>query len=68
MNEIDIKQALEKMVSDPNMITKSGYRANAEQWPDNRISFIDMHLTYLKAHPAVDPELYLSNLRLKIRK
>lgn len=68
MEEIDILTALRAMQSDKNLVTKSAYRANAELWPGNRISFVDTHLVYLKSHPAVNPNHYLSNLKLMLRK
>ncbi len=68
MEESNIVEALKAMESDKNLVTKSAYRANAEMWPGNRISFVDTHLVYLKAHPATNPRHYLSNLRLMLRK
>ena len=68
MPEDEIAQALKDMVSDPKMITKSSFRANAILWPNNKISFVEAHLMYLKSHPTLNPEHYLSNLRLMIRK
>jgi hypothetical protein len=68
MQESDILTALQAMETDKSLITKSAYRANAELWPKNRISFVDSHLTYLKSHPAVNPSHYLSNLKLMLRK
>lgn len=67
MNDDDIVAALNDMVSNPNMITKPSFKANAGIWPDNQISFTEAHLAYLKKHPAINPEHYLSNLRLMIR-
>ena len=68
MTEDEIREVLEEMSTDPQMITVSAYRANAELWPGNRISFIDTHLAYIKSHPNLNPQHYLSNLRLSIRK
>ncbi len=68
MEEEQIIVALREMEADSSFITESAYRANAEVWPKNRISFVDNHLAYLKAHPSVNPEHYLANLRLMIRK
>ena len=68
MEESDILTALRAMQADKNLVTKSAYRANAELWPGNRISFVDTHLVYLKSHPAVNPSHYLSNLKLMLRK
>lgn len=58
---------LKAMVEDPKMITKSGFSPNSELWPDNRIPFVEVHLSYLKTHKNVDPKNYLSNLRLMIK-
>ena len=63
----EVIEALQKMEADPSYVTESAYRANADLWPGNRISFVDAHLLYLKSHPAMKPEHYLSNLRLMIR-
>lgn len=68
MEETDITVALKAMQTDRSLVTKSAYRANAELWPGNRISFVDSHLVYLKSHPAVNPSHYLSNLKLMLRK
>ncbi|HSX24086.1 MAG TPA: hypothetical protein VLE74_03235 [Candidatus Saccharimonadales bacterium] len=68
MEETEILEALQVMEGDPSLVTKSAYRANAEHWPGNSISFIEAHLFYLKSHPAVNPSHYLSNLRLMLRK
>lgn len=68
MDELEITDALKQMEDDPGLITLSAYRANAEMWPGNRISFVDSHLAYMKANPGVEPRHYLSNLRLRIKK
>lgn len=62
------KAVLLRLEADPSFITESAYRANAERWPKNRITFIDIHMEYLNTHPEISVEDYLSNLRLKIRK
>ncbi len=67
-NEQDIVDALGSMQKDPAFLTKSFYRGTSERWTDNHISFVDYHIHYLKLHPALDPEQYISNLRLKLRK
>ena len=68
MEETDITTALQAMETDKSLVTKSAYRANADLWPGNRISFVQSHLVYLKSHPAVNPSHYLSNLKLMLRK
>lgn len=67
MQEEEIVAALESMEADTTMLTTSAYRANTEKWPTNSISFVETHITYLKAHPAVNPSYYLSNLKLMLR-
>jgi len=68
MQDDEILAALKDMVLDPSMITRPGFRANTQLWPDNKIPFTEAHLTYLKNHPDLNPQHYLSNLRLMIRK
>lgn len=68
MEDNEILAVLHAMENDPGLVTESAFRANSEMWPDHRISFIDTHLAYLKAHPTLRPDYYLSNLKLRIRK
>ena len=44
--------------------TEASYSANAIVYPDNLIPFVDKHMNYLKQHQNINPEHYLSNLRL----
>ncbi|MBI1857165.1 hypothetical protein HYS01_02735 [Candidatus Saccharibacteria bacterium] len=67
MTEEEIREKLRLMELDPGLKTESAYRANAVLWPDNLISFIENHAMYLRVHPKVNPEHYLSNLRLMIK-
>jgi hypothetical protein len=57
-------QLLQTMMADDMYNTVSSYSANAILYPDHRISFCDKHMAYLRDHPGVDPDLYISNLRL----
>lgn len=61
------KDMLIVMVNDTAYNTASTYSANLDTYPDNRIPFVDKHMSYLKAHPAIQPEQYISNLRLMTR-
>jgi len=63
-----IRKRLEDMVANPDMITVDAYSPDTETYPDNRIPFIDQHLRYLRTHKHVDPEQYISNLCLMIKK
>jgi hypothetical protein len=64
---IAVRDKLQRMASDSAFNTSSSYSANAEAYPSNVISFTDKHMNYLNAHPAVDPQQYLANLRLMTR-
>lgn len=61
------KKKLLVMVDDTTYNTESSYSANLDTYPDNRIPFVDKHMSYLKAHPAIQPDQYISNLRLMTR-
>ena len=67
MPECDILDALKLMVEDPSYHTKPGYNVDEETYPDNKIPFLEEHVNYLKKHPQVNPEHYLSNLRIMLK-
>ena len=62
-----IRRQLEDMVSDSAYNTVSSYSANSSLYPDNTITFTDKHMNYLICHPKLDPEIYLTNVRLQTR-
>jgi hypothetical protein len=64
----EIVSELEAMLANPDLITEPGFRANAEQWPNNSIPFVPNHVDYLTTHKNVKPEYYLMNLRLQLRR
>lgn len=66
---IEARKLLELMMTDDSYNTPTTYSANTELYPDNQMPFIDKHMNYLCSHPSVNPNVYLSNLRLmtKIR-
>lgn len=68
MTEEEILTTLQKMEANPDLVTEPAFRANKELWPDNKISFVETHLAYIKAHPNLDPQHYLSNLKLMLRR
>lgn len=65
----EIEKALRTMAADKAFSTKASYSTNSDAYPNNSMPFVDKHMSYLSAHPSVDPEHYLANLRLitKIR-
>lgn len=64
----EIKAALKSLEASSDYLTKPNYRGTSERWTNNYTSFIDYHLNYLKIHPTLNPEQYISNLRLSLRK
>lgn len=64
----EVRRKLTAMSQDPAFNTTGGYSANSELYPDNVISFVDKHMSYLNAHPGVDPDHYVANLRLMTRR
>lgn len=60
---------LKAMVKDGQYMTDSTYISNTDAYPNNQLPFIDKHIEYVRTHPSVDIDMYLSNLRLmtKIR-
>ena len=63
-----IMEELQSMLDDPNMITLDGYTPDGENYPTHRISFVEQHVRYLRAHKNVNPDQYISNLKLMIKK
>ena len=63
----EVIESLEQMVQDDTYNTQSSFSANTEQYPDNLIPFVDKHVNYLMSHKGVNPQQYLSNLRLMTR-
>jgi hypothetical protein len=61
---IETRAALEQLQRDIAYNTVAAYHANEILYPDNLIPFVEKHMQYLSAHPAVNPTYYLANLRL----
>ena len=64
-----VENELRKMLEDDNFNTLSSYIASTEVYSDHKIPFVQKHMAYLRSHPKVNPDQYLSNLRMmtKIR-
>lgn len=60
-------EALHAMCNKANYNTPSSYCSNSEAYPENQRSFVDKHMDYLSTHPDVNPNHYISNLRLMTR-
>lgn len=62
-----ITDRLERFQADPNMVTKGIYSPSAVDSPDGQLTFVEVHLGYLKKHKQVNAAQYLSNLEIMIR-
>jgi len=58
-----IRENLTKMMDDPEFNTVSTYSPTSVE----RMLFVDKHMKYLSQHPNLNPDHYLSNLRLMTR-
>ena len=58
-----IRVDLKKMTADPCFNTKSMYSASTL----DDVTFVDKHMKYLADHPKLNPQQYLSNIRLMTR-
>ncbi|MGC1177104.1 MAG: hypothetical protein WA843_03460 [Candidatus Saccharimonadales bacterium] len=68
MNEEEIQQALRLMEQDASLNTTSKLTIRIGMLPPARLgAFRERHAEYLREHPKVNPEHYLSNLRTVIR-
>lgn len=66
MDEAEIQAELTLMEQNTSLNTKPSYGRYA--LPSMRLeTFRKRHMTYLKDHPKINPEHYLSNLRAVLR-
>ena len=63
----DIRVTLQSMVENATYNTPASYTADSFKYPDSQMPFADKHINYLYAHPNLDVNMYLSNLRLMTR-
>ncbi len=61
---VEIEKSLKEMATDSRYNTESSYSPNLALYPDNSMSFVEKHKAYLNAHPALNADTYLANLRL----
>lgn len=62
-----LRDELKRMVLDSKYKTESSYTADASNYPDRLMPFVENHLTYLTKHPGVNPDHYLANLRISLK-
>lgn len=65
---VQVEHTLKQMLDDGTYNTVSSYSADSNLYPDNLIPFVDKHMHYLNTHPNIDPQHYISNLRLLTRR
>jgi hypothetical protein len=58
-----IRAELRSMMDDPQFNTQSTYSPSTEE----KLAFDDKHIAYLSKHRTLNPQHYLSNLRLMTR-
>lgn len=68
MADSEVLAKLKSLQDDPTMNTQDAYSPTANDWPENRLPFVEIHLAYLRTHKTVNPAHYISNLELMIKK
>lgn len=63
----EVKRLLQYMTTDKAFNTLSSYTSDSSLYPDNMMPFVDKHMNYLNAHPELDSQKYITNVRLKTR-
>lgn len=61
---LSVKQILVEMTQNSAYNTTASYSANTTTYPDNSIPFVNKHMDYLNTHPNINPDHYISNLKL----
>jgi hypothetical protein len=69
IDQAEVETILASMEQDDSYNTNRGFVRDTPQSEKRSVSFKELHMNYLKKHPKINPEHYLSNLRtmLKIR-
>ncbi len=66
--EGNVREKLIELERDPSLNTRpSSYSANSAVYPDGQIPFVEKHIAYLMAHPKLDHDQYIANLRLMLK-
>lgn len=59
---------LKQLENDPTMQTTGAYSPTAVDYPDQIRPFSEVHLEYLRKNKHVNPEHYISNLKIMLKK
>lgn len=63
----DVAEQLQMLEDDPSMNTLGAYSPSALEYPDQIRPFTDVHLEYLRKNKNVNPEHYISNLKIMLK-
>ncbi len=64
VEEAEVRQVLENMEENTLYNTESHYVADSVKYPTNVITFSQKHMDHLRKYPSINPEQYISNLKL----
>lgn len=69
IDQQEVEKILTDMEQDSTYNTNPGFVRDTPQSEKRSVTFTELHVDYLRKHPKINPEHYLSNLRtmLKIR-
>lgn len=68
LSEGNVREKLIALERNPSLNTRpSTYSANSAAYPSGQIPFVDKHFAYLMAHPKLDHDQYIANLRLMLK-
>jgi hypothetical protein len=63
-----VREKLIELERNPLLNTRpSSYSANSAVYPSGQIPFVEKHMAYLMAHPKLDHDQYIANLRLMLK-
>lgn len=65
---LQCRQLLEAMEADKSFFTKSSFTSDTEHYPDNTMPFVETHMRFLAKHSEINPQHYISNLRVRSRR
>jgi hypothetical protein len=64
----EIEAILRNIAESDDFSTSSSYNPNGELYMNNSMTFVEKHMAYIRSHPKVNPNQYVSNLKISSRK
>lgn len=69
LEDAGVREKLLHMQHDPQLVIQAtSFSSDTVHYPDGQIPFVEKHMAYLMQYPKLDPDQYLANLRLKLKK